>query len=173
MKKKLFALFTCFVMMITITLPVFAEGYNEEPERTPGLVSERTIVGQNGETITISLYNLDSNGNLPIPQARAARTLYSGATYLGMDGYNYIVPNATTTSAFKEVITCYNYGNTSDRAGAVTFWLPKSNPAYQAVDAGQAVQFTITTTLNLKISYSVAAIANWYAGQYSVKITAE
>lgn len=169
MKKRSIALVLCLILMFTIAVPTFAAEAESE-ERVPGLVSEKVVYDDAGNPIIISLYNLDENGNLPFPEPRYT-TIYNGSTVLDTLGYSTLVSNYYTSSTFNEAITCYNYGN-KDRAGALTFLVTRSTEAIQAVDAGQAVIFTIPTGgENLKIE--ILAKANWYTDEYNIKITAE
>lgn len=170
MKKKVFALLMSFMFLFTVAVPAFADS---DERAVPGLVSERVVEYENGITVSIQVYDLDDNGNLPIPQPRGLKTLYNGTAYLDTLFPSDIVTGAKTGSFLTEAVTCYNYGN-YDGAGAVTFHISIGNePTTQAVDAGQAAIFTIDTNIWHKYSYDVEATANWWADSYRLKVTSE
>lgn len=165
LKKNTLSLLLTVVVIMSFAVPVFAA--TESPTDAPGLVSERIVTDEYGNKITIRLFNLDENGNMPVPESRALTTLYNGSTWLSTGGFTTIVSAHKVQSNLREAVNCYNYG-----PQAVTFNCDSSTVAQQAVGSGQACQFIIEW-VGPKPMYSVGCKANWSDHQASLKVTAQ
>lgn len=90
-------------------------------------------------------------------------TPFFGTIYLKV-GNDTLLTFVTKQNIFQDTIECYNGGIGHPATGAVTF---KMNGVEQAVNAGQAVQFSLLVFYQV----GVGARANWLTGDYFIKAT--
>lgn len=159
--KRLIASFFAMLFIITVfTVPAFAA---ESEEPLPGLISERIVTDDEGNTGIIRVYKLDENGEIPGYQTRAARVLYNSSTWVSASNWSTILSVQEVQGMFKDAVNCYNKGT-----GALTFSVDGGG-VDQAVDPGYAVQFIVPK----KWLYDVRVKANWSDHDSWIKVTAE
>ena len=159
MKRLIASFFAMLFIVAVFAVPAFAA---EAREPSPGLISERIVTDDEGNTGIIRVYKLDENG-IPGYQTRAARVLYNSSTWVSASNWSTILSVQEVQGMFKDAVNCYNKGT-----GALTFSVDGGG-VDQAVDPGYAVQFIVPK----KWLYDVRVKANWSDHDSWIKVTAE
>ena len=160
MKRLIASFFAMLFIVAVFAVPAFAA---DAREPSPGLISERIVTDDEGNTGIIRVYKLDENGEIPGRQSRAARIIYNSETWVPVSHWITILSIQEVQGMFKDAVSCYNEG-----PGALTFSVDGGG-IDQAVDPGHAVQFIVPK----KWMYDVRVKANWSDHDSWIKVTAE
>ena len=107
--KRLIASFVAMLFIVVVfAVPAFAA---EAREPSPGLISERIVTDDEGNTGIIRVYKLDENGEIPGYQTRAARVLYNSSTWVSASNWSTIRSGQELEGMWKDAGNWYNRGS--------------------------------------------------------------
>lgn len=131
------------------------------------IVSQRIAIDENGDEVLVTVFDIAT-----VEQSRSSLAATRAATIV-FDGYTHLSTSASSTLVYSQapppgalvsfIVNCYNFGNSSSRAGALSF---NCDGVVQDVNAGQGVQFSKSA----KYNFNVLAKALWWDDSYRVTV---